>query len=265
MNTLAPSQAEFPFQLEVEPRISNVESWTLKEYEVVDSTTLVAAGLAAWEAVRADRQNAGRGRFQRSWVSDEGGLWLSAVVPIETNSPAWRVLPLATGLAVSRVLRSLGVENLRLRWPNDVLVGNRKLAGLLIDQFTSGLAVVGIGVNVRNRPESHDHNLRHQTARLAEIVSRPHALRHLTILILRSLRTVVNELEDRTPRAVIARVNELWGQSRRVELYLDGEFRRGVFEGVDENGRLILIGENGDSSSYDPQEVNHLKELPDLS
>src|SRR6188768_3771909 len=103
--------------------------WQLHEFAEVDSTNLVAAKLPAWHAVRADCQTAGRGRFQRAWVSNRGGLWLSAVVPIIDKSPQARLLPLAAGLAVSEALRVLHQISVRLRWPNDILVGPRKLAG----------------------------------------------------------------------------------------------------------------------------------------
>jgi BirA family biotin operon repressor/biotin-[acetyl-CoA-carboxylase] ligase len=96
-----------------------VEDWTVWEYDSVTSTNLVAAELPAWSAVRAETQTAGRGRFQRKWVSDRGGLWLSAVVP--TPSPNGRILPLLAGVAVCDVLYGLGVRHLRLRWPNDVM------------------------------------------------------------------------------------------------------------------------------------------------
>ena len=106
------------------------EDWHVHEIATTHSTNLVAAKFSAWEAVRADRQTAGRGRFQRGWVSDEGGLWLSAVVPTGPNAAEWRALPLAVGLAVCNALKSIGLSRYRVRWPNDVLVDDRKLAGL---------------------------------------------------------------------------------------------------------------------------------------
>ncbi len=168
--------------------------WQLHEFAEVTSTNLIAAKLPAWHAVRADTQTAGRGRFQRSWVSDLGGLWLSAVVPVETNSSAWRILPLATGVAVCDALRECGVKQLRLRWPNDVLVGDRKLAGLLIDQFQSGLAVVGIGINVRNRPESRNPALGGHVVRLADLISPTPSVDDLAHRVLTNLRDVWGEL-----------------------------------------------------------------------
>ena len=69
------------------------DGWHLHELPLTSSTNLAAAHLSPWEAVRADRQTAGRGRFQRGWISDEGGLWLSAVIPTGPDAAAARVLP----------------------------------------------------------------------------------------------------------------------------------------------------------------------------
>src|SRR5579863_281059 len=89
------------------PVVSACEDWTLHEYQVVTSTNLIAATLPAWTAVRADTQTAGRGRFQRTWISDRGGLWLSAVVPIDQIIVRRRALPLAVGLAICDGLREM--------------------------------------------------------------------------------------------------------------------------------------------------------------
>ena len=149
-----------------------VECWRIRELSITNSTNLVAAKFSAWDAVRADQQTAGRGRFQRGWVSDQGGLWLSAVVPTGPNAADWRALPLAVGLAVCDSLQSIGLKRFRVRWPNDVLVDDRKLAGLLVEQYVPGLAVAGIGINVFNFPEGKDSSLKNQVTRLADHIDR---------------------------------------------------------------------------------------------
>ncbi len=243
---------------------SSCGEWTLHEWPVVTSTNLVARGLPAWNAVRAVTQTEGRGRFQRSWVSDEGGLWLSAVVPLGAGATLRRALPLAVGLAVCGMLQELGVSEFRLRWPNDVLVRDRKLAGLLIDQFTQDIAVIGIGINVNNRPESLNPDLSIRAIRLADLLATPVELGPLTALLLRHLRKELVALESAGATALFTRVNPFWRAPRMVELDLDGPVRKGKFTGVDASGRLALASPSGELSFYDAHEVRHLTETQDL-
>jgi BirA family biotin operon repressor/biotin-[acetyl-CoA-carboxylase] ligase len=235
--------------------------WTVHELAVTDSTNLAAATFPAWHAVRADQQLAGRGRFQRGWVSDEGGLWLSAIVPTGSPSPDWQALPLAVGLAVCNALRALGVKPLRLRWPNDVLVRDRKLAGLLVEQFVPGLAIAGLGINVSNHPELCDPALDGLTTRLADLLPDPPTLADLADRILRELQIVVEQLDAHGFRPLLPALNRLWGGPRRVELDLDGELQTGLFTGVGDGGELQLTKDAGQRTSYRAHQVRHLKEI----
>jgi BirA family biotin operon repressor/biotin-[acetyl-CoA-carboxylase] ligase len=240
------------------------DGWHLHELPLTSSTNLAAAHLSPWEAVRADRQTAGRGRFQRGWISDEGGLWLSAVIPTGPDAAAVRVLPLVVGLAVCDALRSIGLTQFRLRWPNDVLVHDRKLAGLLIDQFVPGRAVAGIGINVFNQPETHDPALKNQTTRLADLLDAPPDMPRLTRAVLSSLRLVLGQFHAGGFASLLPRVNPLWGGPRQVELDLDGPLRRGTFAGVNQEGQLLLLHGPGHPAAYHAHQVRHLKEIDSL-
>jgi len=231
------------------------------EFSCVSSTSLIAANLPAWHVVRADVQTAGRGRFLRSWISDAGGLWLSAVVPCPTNSSARQALPLAVGLAVCDAFRELAVKSLRMRWPNDILVNDRKLAGLLLDRFNPSLIVTGIGINIHNRPEALDPSLKDQIARLADLLQSVPCPAELMAIILPHLRRIVQELDAFGLGRLLPRINSLWGPSRLVGLDLAGETRRGLFTQVDSEGRLLLADESGQLAAYTPSQVSHLTEL----
>jgi len=92
----------------------------------------------------ADEQTEGRGRFGRTWLSPVGGLYATFVVP-------WRpMLPIASGLAVLRALDRFGVKA-ALKWPNDLIVDGKKLAGILIES-AGDVALIGIGVNLVEAP-----------------------------------------------------------------------------------------------------------------
>ncbi len=238
-------------------RESDLAGWRLHEYREVDSTNLIAAAMPVWEAVRADRQTAGRGRFNRSWISDEGGLWLSAVLPAPAERQA---VPLVVGLAVCSMLGSLGVRNLRMRWPNDILVGDRKLAGLLMDQFDPARVVAGIGLNVANHPGRRDPSLVASTVRLADLIAAPPALIELTRRVLAELRGLSLELQTGGFATLLPRINGLWDGVRQVELDLDGTLIRGDFLRVDDRGRLML-DTSGAILAFEPGEVRQLREI----
>jgi BirA family biotin operon repressor/biotin-[acetyl-CoA-carboxylase] ligase len=240
---------------------SHVAGWSLQEFGVVDSTNFVAGKLGAWHAVRADTQTAGRGRFQRSWVSDAGGLWLSAVVPTDADRERWQALPLVAGLAVIECLKFLGVSAARLRWPNDIMVNERKLAGLLVDSFVPELAVIGIGVNITNHPDAQDATLTGTFTRLADLLAHPPSLKTLTKAILIALRSEISSLANIGFSALRPRINELWGGPRQVTVDLDGVQRLGLFTGIDDRGRLLLQEAAVDVVALEPHQVRLLREL----
>lgn len=111
------------------------------------------------QVVIAEHQTTGRGRLGRSWsVPARSGLTLSvAVCPYDVTASRWSWLPLLAGLAVAAAVRREGEVEASLKWPNDVLVGERKIAGVLVERIESPphspVAVIGIGLNVSLRPD----------------------------------------------------------------------------------------------------------------
>ena len=140
------------------------------ELEVVDeidstSTRLLeraAAGAPSGLCLAAEWQSAGRGRRGRTWVSAVGGsLTFSLLWRFERGAGHLGGLSLAVGLGVARALSACGVPRVQVKWPNDVVVDFRKVAGILVE--TSGemqgpsVAVIGIGVNYRLAERVLDH------------------------------------------------------------------------------------------------------------
>lgn len=118
----------------------------------------LAARLAAGSYVSeghwlvADRQTAGKGRLGRVWNDGAGNFMGSTVVRLAPGDPAPATLALLTGLAVHEALSPFAGENLQLKWPNDLLLGGAKIAGILLE-MARGVVVVGIGVNLAQAPE----------------------------------------------------------------------------------------------------------------
>jgi BirA family biotin operon repressor/biotin-[acetyl-CoA-carboxylase] ligase len=118
----------------------------------------LAARLAAGSFVSeghwlvADRQIAGKGRLGRVWNDGADNFMGSTVVRLAPGDPAPATLALLAGLAVHEALSPFSGENLQLKWPNDLLLGGAKIAGILLE-MARGVVVVGIGVNLAQAPE----------------------------------------------------------------------------------------------------------------
>lgn len=126
----------------------------VRRVETVGSTMDAVRELGKDGAVLiADEQTRGRGRQGRAWHSPEGGLYMSVLLKPRVGAEASGLMPLWTGLAVCEASRGMDLEP-RLAWPNDVVVGTKKLGGVLCESEVAGSrvdrAVLGIGVNVNN-------------------------------------------------------------------------------------------------------------------
>jgi BirA family biotin operon repressor/biotin-[acetyl-CoA-carboxylase] ligase len=129
---------------------------------------LAEEGAAAGTAVVARSQSAGRGSRGRSWTSPPGGLWLSVLS--RPAAAGLELVSLRAGLAVAEALGQLGAgDRIRLKWPNDVMLDERKAGGILCEARWQGPAlawiVIGLGLNVENGPPA---DLAGRAARLAE-------------------------------------------------------------------------------------------------
>ena len=123
---------------------------SIHRYTEIDSTQnearrLIEAGSAdEGHIVLAERQTAGRGRFGRLWASPKGGFYATFILP-QVSIPSIRV-----GLAIHDALERLGVST-QLKWPNDLLVGEKKLGGVLVEE-AHGLYLAGVGINLSMAP-----------------------------------------------------------------------------------------------------------------
>jgi len=135
--------------------------WSVRVHDTIDSTNAEAMRLAAQGeplplVVMSEQQTAGRGRRGRKWVSPFAeNLYYSLVLRVDGGMRQLEGLSLVVGLAVANTMRALGVKDAGLKWPNDILVRQRKLAGVLLE-LTGDPAdvchvVIGIGININMR------------------------------------------------------------------------------------------------------------------
>jgi BirA family biotin operon repressor/biotin-[acetyl-CoA-carboxylase] ligase len=235
--------------------------WVLRHYSSAGSTNDICRELPAWSAVRADVQSKGRGRFGRAFVSGEGGLWISAAMPASGVSEHWAGFSLRVGACLLRYLKNLGIPSARLRWPNDLMCGPRKVAGLLIEQPASGMLIVGFGLNITNEPWLDDPALRATATNLAEWIEPPDiaAVAHG---VLEALSSAHAEMQTGGMAAAIEELNKGWEVPSPVDIQLStGGSVAGLFTGLDADGHLLLLGPDGQTQRVEHPLVERLREI----
>jgi len=132
--------------------LERLDSWTIRHKPVTESTNLDARSGKPWDVFTADEQTAGRGRLDHTWLSQPGkNLMLSVVLDVIGISPAEvATLPLVVGLAAATATSLLLLRQTWIKWPNDVLIYNRKLAGILCERHGDNV-IAGVGINVNQK------------------------------------------------------------------------------------------------------------------
>jgi BirA family biotin operon repressor/biotin-[acetyl-CoA-carboxylase] ligase len=245
--------------------------------EIVESSASTNADLVELASLTTDdgvvriaeHQTAGRGRLDRTWSAPpRSGLTMSALVrPDDVAAARWPWIPLLAGLAVAAALqRETGVDA-RLKWPNDVLVGERKVAGLLVERVEPPkgrggrpAAVIGIGLNVSLRadelpvPTATSLALEGASTTDRSVIARA-ILRALEGLLADWYR---NGGDPRSGlRTAYVQACATVGQHIRVE-QPDGSVVRGQAVGVDDTGRLMVSTASG-QTAVGAGDVVHLR------
>lgn len=201
-----------------------------------EASQLARQGASEGTTVIASVQTTGRGRRGRAWRSPAGGLWLSVVLRPRLARERWALLGLAASVGAADAVADIAGVPVRVKWPNDLMIENHKLGGVLIE--TSGTAAVaGIGINANVPPAALDSDTR-GTSLLGRL-GHPVDLAELAVAVLGRFEWHY-DLLHRDPGAVLARWRErdvTLGCQVRVWGVQDLE---GVAEGVDDRGALLV-------------------------
>lgn len=121
-----------------------------------DIAVMARRGAAEGLWLRAARQTGGKGRQGRSWVSPPGNLYASTLVRLRPGDPPAPTLALVAAVALYEIAALFcATENIRIKWPNDLMAGGKKLAGILLEREGEAV-IVGFGVNLAHHPEGTD-------------------------------------------------------------------------------------------------------------
>jgi BirA family transcriptional regulator, biotin operon repressor / biotin---[acetyl-CoA-carboxylase] ligase len=158
------------------------------------------------------------------------------------------------------------VEDLRLRWPNDLMIGPRKVGGILVEQGTPRTLLVGLGLNITNRPWLADHTLRYVAGRLLD-----HCERALTgpaqVLepMLQAIRRAYEEFPKQRLAGLAPELERCWGVRRHVWLEAVGGVdlpeTEGAFAGIDDTGRVLIARPDGSLVGVPENHIQRLVEV----
>lgn len=250
------------------PETSGRQPFLIHHLSTVDSTNTYLKAMRdapEWTVVTADEQTAGRGRHANQWHSAAGaGLYLSVLLRPGVGMRRAGCLSLLAAVAGAETLLDLGLEGVDIKWPNDLLVGERKIGGILIESETSSSgrldrAIVGMGMNLNHTafPPPLDRtatSYRIETGQAIEVATvRARLLERLEDWY-RSWR---NGEEDAIRDRWLALSS--YGRGRSIWVTIGGERIEGVTAGLDPEGALRLITPDGAVRTILTGEVSHVR------
>ncbi|MEG8947083.1 biotin--[acetyl-CoA-carboxylase] ligase [Rosettibacter firmus] len=202
----------------------------------------------------AEYQSKGRGRKNRTWVSNAGqNLTFSILLKGDFKEKKINLINLASSLSVAQSLETLYQFDVELKWPNDVLVNKKKIAGILIESSSKGnkinKIVIGIGINVNqpNFPGKYDIQPTSVRKEFKAIVSREKLLSDVLNNFENNLQ-LVKDAPDKILNDWRNRCKMIGG---KVKIVMDDKVKVGLFDDIDESGFLILkIGDKVEKIHY---------------
>lgn len=187
--------------------------------------------------LRAERQTRGRGRVGRDWASPAGNLYASTIVRLNPGEPDAPTLALVAAVALEEVASAYAPGRLQLKWPNDLMAGPAKLAGILLERADDAV-VIGFGVNLAHYPA----DLARPTTCIAALTGAAP-----------DPATFVSDLAEAFARWLarwrgegLAPVRARWlQQAHPIGSALKSNEAEGLFEGLDRDGALLLRQADG--------------------
>jgi len=224
-------------------------NWKIQKFETCESTNtklkqaLLEGKVKVGAVFMTLEQTKGRGRLDRSWISPQGNLAMSVACPLPQNPQEVYQLNLIAAWSVLCLLKNkYSFEDLFLKWPNDVWIGDKKICGILSESFSEKkVAIVGIGINVNSRLQDFPKNLQPSLTTLREVSGSEF---DFSQFVKNFLEIFQNDLEHYAQAGLAFFLPEMkthlkyFGQKVQVES--SGTTFEGEVLGIDENGFLKI-------------------------
>ena len=205
--------------------------------------------------VLAERQTSGRGRRGKTWVSPfAANIYMSILWDFEQGAQALEGLSLAVGVAVRRALIEVGLEDVRLKWPNDIYIGNKKLGGILLEMIGDPAGhcsvVIGVGINV-SMPASMAVNIDQPWTDCCSESDAPIARSRLAALLIDNIFDILNDFES----LGFAGYRDEWQEADAFKglqgtISTPRDSVSGTVIGVDNSGAVQLKLKSGEVKSF---------------
>lgn len=225
-------------------------------FNSIDSTnacarTLAEAGAEEGTVVIADFQTQGRGRLGRTWISEPGANLLFSIV-LRPSQMEIALLPFSASVAVARAIEHLTRHRAECKWPNDVLMNNRKVCGILIETTMTdedrAYAIIGIGINANQR--TFPSSLSAVTSIALETgkeIDRSALFKH----VLREFEEIYRTIQSRSAENIMSEWRTRCSMlGHRVIIRSHDTTYEGVAERLSDDGGLVLLTEAGEKTFY---------------
>ncbi len=220
-------------------------------FDTIDSTQNFALRLSEWphengSVIIAKKQTRGRGRLNRKWVSPSGGIWLSVLLKPNFDSSHTSLFPMATSLALSIAIKKILKIDIQLKWPNDLTINDKKVAGILIDASIESnkieYLIIGVGINFQVKPSAITRQIKNQNYGVATLVEKENNSQvKLVQQFLLELEHVYNQIMS----GHVSNIQQKWIKrsstiGKNITATTTTEVLRGKAIGIDKTGALLL-------------------------
>lgn len=225
-------------------------------FKEVESTNAVAKFLAGYGSpegtiIISEIQTKGKGRRGKKWESPTGGIWLSIILKPDIEPSKAPFITLATGVAVAKTLRGMNIDS-RIKWPNDILINNKKVCGILTEanaKFNSvDYVIVGVGIDTKLDTNILADDIREGSTSLSKETQVDIKESEIVANFLNEFEEIYNLFKTEKFDEILydwRRLSQTIGSYVEIKQPL-GKVLRGTAVGINNQGALILELENGD-------------------
>ena len=219
-------------------RENNIHYFPTVSSTMLEAKRLARDGCAHFSVVVADRQTEGRGRMKRRWISDEGGLYMTLILRPESPAVMMTLYSFAASLSLAETLQEDFKVPARVKWPNDILVEEKKICGMLAELEMEADRIsflnIGLGLNVNNDPTQKESNAISMKQYLGKTIPRK------TVLT-----AFLDRLETELSETALDHIIPRWKQqtltlNRQVRIVTTTGEWEGHAVDVDDTGALVL-------------------------